>query len=114
MFQYEKPNSCERLNCRIDPSTKNISRRWGGRVFCWLRARAGEIIFVEPKWLRKAPSDRVVGGCFCVWGAWWAVRGDKEASQTRDYCAAKSAARRAARSGPSATIKPSLRDDNSV
>jgi hypothetical protein len=36
-----------------------------------------------------------------------------EASQTRDYCAAKGAAHRAARPGPSATIELSLQDDKS-
>jgi hypothetical protein len=52
-----------------------------------------------------APSDRVVGGGFCVWAV--SADGNREASQTRDYCAAKSAARRAARSGP-------LGDDKAV
>jgi hypothetical protein len=41
-----------------------------------------------------------------------AADGDMEASQARDYCAAKSAAHRAARSDPSATIKLSLQDGN--
>jgi hypothetical protein len=39
---------------------------------------------------------------------------DMEASQTRDYCAAKGAAHRAARPGPSATIELSLQDDKSL
>ena len=69
-----------------------------------------ESFYLEPKWLRLAPSDRVVGGGFSFfWGL--SADGNKEASRTRDYCAAKSAAHRAARTGPSATIKLSLQDD---
>lgn len=53
----------------------------------------------------------MVGRGFCFGGGVVSADGDMEASQTREYCAAKSAAHRAARLGPSATMKPSLQDD---
>jgi hypothetical protein len=39
---------------------------------------------------------------------------DKDASQTRDYCVAKGATQRAARSDPSAKQKRSPQDDNFI
>jgi hypothetical protein len=42
------------------------------------------------------------------------VDGDREASQTRDYCVAKYATHRAARPDPSLRKERLLRDDNQV